>query len=321
MVMLHLLARRRTAAELQQGSDRDRSRHRLRRRRHRPRHRHRPRGRQRHHRDGPPARVGRHGPHHDVPRHRVHRGARALRLRPRLHHLGLKRRNACVLASRAVIAVARHRGRRCSSSPRRRSRRTATSRSSPTRRPRSASRTSRTASTVDDCQKAPIAAPARRTTRSSGASLAFVVLLGRHVEVRRARRSRTWRRHARTASATTSTRPRRPRPRPRPSWREYQRAARRRRRTRPAASSRRPGSRPSRCARDLIARAEAEAAEIRRAGRRPTSTASERRRWPTCGPRSPSCRSSWPSRSSSATSTATRRPQLVDSFIDQVGSN
>ena len=36
------------------------------------------------HADGPPTRVGRHGPDHDVPRHRLHRGARPDRFR-RLH--------------------------------------------------------------------------------------------------------------------------------------------------------------------------------------------------------------------------------------------
>ena len=40
-------------------------------------------------RHGPPARGRRHGAHHHVPRHRLHRGARALRLRPLVHHLRL----------------------------------------------------------------------------------------------------------------------------------------------------------------------------------------------------------------------------------------
>ena len=107
-----------------------RPRHRLRRRRHRPRHRHRPRRRQRHHRHGPPARGRRHGAHHHVPRHRLHRGARALRLRPRLHHLGLRRpimrirmRHRCwrrrrSSACRAVRLVPAHARRRRSESPR-----------------------------------------------------------------------------------------------------------------------------------------------------------------------------------------------------------
>src|SRR5581483_311790 len=67
-----------------------RSRDRVRRGGHRPRHRHRARRRQRHHGDVAAAGVGGHGPHHHVPRHRVHRSARALRVRARLHHLGLR---------------------------------------------------------------------------------------------------------------------------------------------------------------------------------------------------------------------------------------
>ncbi len=63
---------------------RHRRRFRLRPRRHRPRHRHRLRGRQGHRGHGPPARGGRHGAHDDVPRHRLHRGARPHRLR-RVH--------------------------------------------------------------------------------------------------------------------------------------------------------------------------------------------------------------------------------------------
>ena len=71
-------ARRRRRQERQR---RHRRRLRLRPRRHRPRHRHRLRRRQGHRGHGPPARGRRHGAHHDVPRHRLHRGARPDRLR------------------------------------------------------------------------------------------------------------------------------------------------------------------------------------------------------------------------------------------------
>ena len=57
---------------------------------------------------------------------------------------------------------------------------------------------------------------------------------------------------------------------------------------------------------DLIAKAEADAAEIRNRARR-TSASPRSARSPTCGPRSRTCRSSSPRRSSSTTSTATPR--------------
>ena len=73
--------------------------------------------------------------------------------------------------------------------------------------------------------------------------------------------------------------------------------------------------------RDLIARAEAEADEVRdaRPGRHRDPAAAGDGRAP--HRRRRSSRSTSPSASSSATSTATRSCQLVDSFIDQVGSN
>ena len=80
-------------------------------------------------------------------------------------------------------------------------------------------------------------------------------------------------------------RPREARRRPRPGrGREgaVPRAARRRHATRPAGSSRRPARRPSRCASDLIARAEAEAHEIRDAGAGRHRGAAASGRWPTC---------------------------------------
>ena len=289
VALLHLLLAQ-AAGRPDQGSDRDRSRHRLRRRRHRPRHRHRPRGRQRHHRDGAPARVGRHRPNHDVPRHRVHRGARALRLRPRVHHLRLKprqertvrKRIRCTDRSRSassVVAAGR--------SPRPRSRQDGDE-------PKFADEAAeecveklarRAASTVDDCQKAPIAAAAREQRDHLG--LARVRRAARrHVEVRRARGEE----HGAGARGPHPQRPRgrregarpRPRPRRRSTTRRSPTPA-----TRPAASSRRRARRPSRCGATSsrapsprpprsAARAQADIAQPARAGA-----------WPSCGPTSP----------------------------------
>ena len=111
VVLLHFLLAQQDPRPSPRGSDRNRSWHRLRRRRHRPRHRHRSGGRQRHHRDGTPARVGGHRPNHDVPRHRVHRSARALRLRSRVHHLRLKpgQEERCAHRIDVRYAVARRR--------------------------------------------------------------------------------------------------------------------------------------------------------------------------------------------------------------------
>ena len=102
--MLHLLART-GSGRAPEGSDRGRPRHRLRRRGHRPRHRYRPRGRQRHHGHGPSTRVRRRRPHDHVPGHRVHRGARALRLRVGLHHHRLTTKGD-VMRSRIRVPLA-----------------------------------------------------------------------------------------------------------------------------------------------------------------------------------------------------------------------
>ena len=263
MVLLHFLLAA-GGRRPHQGFDRDRSRHRLRRRRHRPRHRHRPRGRQRHHRDGAPARVGRHRANDDVPRHRVHRGARALRLRPRVHHLRLRRQRAhahsctdrggCgmalavfVVAAPAYAAADGHRP--ASSRP---------------RPPSSASTSSKKGGdvTADDCQKAPSPLLARPRTRSSGARPRSSCCSSRcgssacpavkNMENAREDRIRNDL-EARGAGEG----------RGRGGAGAVPRADRRRHERGRPASSRRPARPPRRCDADLIARAEAEANEIR----------------------------------------------------------
>ena len=159
-------------------------------------------------------------------------------------------------ASRCVVLLARRARVRGRDEP---------SRSSPTRRPRSASRSSpKRASTVDDCQKAP--SPLHPGHNEIIWGIARVPRAARrHVEVRRARGEE----HGEGARGPHPQRPRGRREGHAPRPRRRRRSTSRRSpapRTRPAASSRRRGRRPSRCARDLIARAEAEATEIRDAG-------------------------------------------------------
>src|SRR5262249_39119429 len=55
--------------------------------------------------DGAPARVGRHRPNHDVPRYRIHRGARAVRVRARVHHLRLREGNTVRNRIRVLTAA------------------------------------------------------------------------------------------------------------------------------------------------------------------------------------------------------------------------
>ena len=149
--MLHVLAEH-GPRRARIGPDRHRPRHRLRRRRHRPRHRHRPRRGQRDHGDGSPARVGRHGAHDDVLGHRVHRGPRSVRLRPRVHHLGLEEAS---VRTRKLRHRHPHRGTRClRCSPVRRRRPSRTRVEPRARRRRSASRSWR---------------PAARSTTAKGA--------------------------------------------------------------------------------------------------------------------------------------------------------
>ena len=189
---------------------------------------------------------------------------------------------------RVLVGVARRRRRARWSSPRPRSRRRR-----PARRPKPANeggrgvhpRSSTSGGTVDDCQKAPIAVDAREQRDHLG--LARVPgAARRHVEVRRARGQEHGARSARTGSATTSRRPRRRGPRPRTRRRSYhaQLADARDEAGRIIEEARQAADQVRR---DLIARAEAEAAEIREraAGRHREPARS--RRWPTCGPRSP----------------------------------
>ena len=112
---------------------------------------------------------------------------------------------------------------------------------------------------------------------------------------------------------TRGPHPRRPRggregrrPRPRPRRREYHaQLADATQRGRPA-SSRRPARRPTRCARDLIARGRGRGDRDPRSGPRPTSPASAARRMAELRDRRRDARrSTSPSASSSATSTAT----------------
>ena len=190
--MLHILAEQ-DPGELVEGLTGRRPRHRLRRRRHRPRHRHRHRGRQRHHRHGPPARGRRHGPHHHVPRHRLHRGARPLRLRPRLHHLGLRRppmrirRAACAapLRRRWLGAPRRPRARRSATRQERRGRARGRARRDDGRGVHPSS--SRRATTVDDCQEAPSPILPATNELIWGAHLASLIAARPAVEVRLAR--------------------------------------------------------------------------------------------------------------------------------------
>src|SRR5262249_47599348 len=64
--------------------------------------------RQRHYSHGAPAGVRGRGAHHHVPRHRVHRGACALRVRARVHHhgIGVPMRMRMLLAASLLAAAA-----------------------------------------------------------------------------------------------------------------------------------------------------------------------------------------------------------------------
>ena len=325
MAVLHLLAHKRPAS-CTTGLTADRSRHRLRRRRHRPRHRHRPRGRQRHHRDGAPARVGRHGPHHDVPRHRVHRGARALRLRPRVHHLGLKHGRSRTVRTRISAARSRSLGVAVvvlGASPRRRSRRTTDAEVRRRGRRRSASSSLEERQTVDDCQKAPNpllpgderdhlgrARVRRAALRSCGSSRVPAV-------------QEHGCRRVRTASATTSRAPSRRQDRSRDRARAVPGAARRGATTeagphhrggapvgRRASRQRPERSAEAEAARDRGTRAQADIASPARA-----------RRWPTCAPRSPTSSIELAERIVEHNLDRDTQTQLVESYINQVGSN
>ena len=149
--MSRVLAQAAQLTDIRKGPDRHRSRHRLRRCRHRPRHRHRPRGGQRHLGDVPPAGVGRNGAHHHVPRHRIHRSARTVRLRPRLHHLGLRGTRA---HRKLLAAPARSLRRRAFGRRRVGGARQPTEPDSARGRP-GVHRAPRRGRTIDDCQKAP----------------------------------------------------------------------------------------------------------------------------------------------------------------------
>ena len=161
---------------------------------------------------------------------------------------------------------------------------------------------SRAASTVDDCQKAPSPLTPEPNEIIWG-SLAFLVLL-----------VAMWKwgvpADQEHGGGTRDPHPQRPRGGREDTTRrgsregEVRRAARRRRGTRPGASSTRRGRRPRRCARDLIARAEEEANEMR--ARAQADIANQRTQaMASCAPMSRRCRSTSRVASSSATSTTT----------------
>ena len=167
---------------------------------------------------------------------------------------------------------------------------------------------------VDDCQKAPTPLKPANNEILWGA-VSFAVLLiamwkcgvpaVRNMEKAREDRIRTdleTAEHAKNEAETSLTQYRRrsPTPRPRPAIIDEARV--------------RP---PTRCARTSMARAEADAQRDPRHGRRKTSASRRRGRWPTCSARSPrSVDRARREASSSATSTATRSSQLIDSYIN-----
>ena len=224
---------------------------------------------------GPSARDAGHDPHDDVPRYRVHRGARPVRFRALLPRQELGE-TPCLQR----IVPRRRRGR----ASRRRTR---------------------------SCPRA---------RRSSGPSIAFVIVFALLAWKAWPAIKTGAQGPRRTASADDLDKAEQARVEAETSLEEY-RVSSPRRATRRPRSSRRRVRQAERVRQERIAAVDGEIAELARPCRGGHPSRHRAGAWATSRVGSPSCRSSWPRRSSSTTSTATRRSRLIENYINQVGSN